>query len=284
MTNHRTRRPTGAALGAALLLMGAATGCAGGTSTPAAAATSNTTLTSAVAPAPVVRLSGPPTIGSTVVATPTVTATTTPPPPNRPAPPTGSTRTPTPSTSPVMAKTIPTRTPSPSSSPLAPISSTPPSLPAPSPSAVRLPHPSPPAPTGATAPRVVVNAAAESVAKAWLIGYRQATWTQPATAWISRVKPDVTDRLYRSYLPLVGRGGGAEWTRFVAGKCTSTVTDTGAVIPPEAPHTPSMVHVQVAGLLHSACTTGTPPADEPLAATLTVIATATGWRVDAREY
>ncbi len=149
---------------------------------------------------------------------------------------------------------------------------------------MRLPHPSPPAPTGATAPRVVVNAAAESVAKAWLIGYRQATWTQPATAWIPRVKPDVTDRLYRSYLPLVGRGGGAEWTRFVAGKCTSTVTDTGAVIPPEAPHTPSMVHVQVAGLLHSACTTGTPPADEPLAATLTVIATAAGWRVDAREY
>jgi hypothetical protein len=131
---------------------------------------------------------------------------------------------------------------------------------------------------------VVVNAAAESVAKAWLIGYRQAAWTQPATAWIPRVKPDVTDRLYRSYLPLVGRGGGAEWTRFVAGKCTSTVTDTGAVIPPEAPHTPSMVHVQVAGLLHSACTTGTPPADEPLAATLTVIATAAGWRVDAREY
>jgi len=149
---------------------------------------------------------------------------------------------------------------------------------------VRLPHPSPPAPTGATAPQVVVNAAAESVAKAWLIGYRQATWTQPATAWIPRVKPDVTDRLYRSYLPLVGRGGGAEWTRFVAEKCTSTVTDTGAVIPPEAPHTPSMVHVQVAGLLHSACTTGTPPADEPLAATLTVIATAAGWRVDAREY
>ncbi len=284
MTAHQKRRPAAAALGAALLLIGAATGCAGGTSTPAAAATSNTTLTSAVAPAPVVRLSGPPTIGSTAVATPTVTATTTPPPPNPPAPPTGSTRTPAPSTSPVMAKTIPTRTPSPSSSPLAPISSTPPSLPAPSPSAVRLPHPSPPAPAGAAAPRVVVNAAAESVAKAWLIGYRQAAWTQPATAWIPRVKPDVTDRLYRSYLPLVGRGGGAEWTRFVAGKCTSTVTDTGAVIPPEAPHTPTMVHVQVAGLLHSACTTGTPPADEPLAATLTVIATAAGWRVDAREY
>jgi hypothetical protein len=130
----------------------------------------------------------------------------------------------------------------------------------------------------------MVNAAAESVANAWLIGYRQAAWTQPVTAWIPRVKPDVTDRLYRSYLPLVGRGGGAEWTRFVAGKCTSTVTDTGAVIPPEAPHTPTMVHVQVAGLLHSACTIGTPPADEPLAATLTVIATATGWRVDAREY
>ncbi len=130
----------------------------------------------------------------------------------------------------------------------------------------------------------MVNAAAESVAKAWLIGYRQAAWTQPVTAWIPRVKPDVTDRLYRSYLPLSGRGGGAEWTRFVAGKCTSTVTDTGAVIPPEAPHTATMVHVQVAGLLHSACTTGTPPADEPLAATLTVIATATGWRVDAREY
>ena len=243
MTAHQKHRPAAAALGAALLLIGAATGCAGGTSTPAAAATSNTTLTSAVAPAPVVRLSGPPAIGSAAVATPTVTASTTSPTTNRPPPPSS-----------------------------------------PSPSSVRLPHPSPPAPAGAAAPRVMVNAAAESVAKAWLIGYRQAAWTQPVTAWIPRVKPDVTDRLYRSYLPLVGRGGGAEWTRFVAGKCTSTVTDTGAVIPPEAPHTPSMVHVQVAGLLHSACTTGTPPADEPLAATLTVIATATGWRVDAREY
>ncbi len=273
MTAHQKRRPAAAALAAALLLIGAATGCAGGTSTPAAAATSNTTLTSAVAPAPVVRLSGPPAIESTAVATPTVTAATTAPPPNRPAQPTGSTRPPAPS------PTSPVRT-APTSSPPAP---TPPP-PSPPPSAVRLPHPSPPAPTGATAPQVVVNAAAESVAKAWLIGYRQATWTQPATAWIPRVKPDVTDRLYRSYLPLVGRGGGAEWTRFVAEKCTSTVTDTGAVIPPEAPHTPSMVHVQVAGLLHSACTTGTPPADEPLAATLTVIATAAGWRVDAREY
>ncbi len=279
MTAHQKRRPAAAALGAALLLIGAATGCAGGTSTPAAAATSNTTLTSAVAPAPVVRLSGPPTIESAAVATPTVTASTTPPTTNRPALP--------PAPVPAPSPTSPVRT-TPTSSPPAPSPSPPPS-PSPSPSSsssssVRLPHPSPPAPAGGAAPRVVVNAAAESVAKAWLIGYRQAAWTQPATAWIPRVKPDVTDRLYRSYLPLVGRGGGAEWTRFVAGKCTSTVTDTGAVIPPEAPHTPSMVHVQVAGLLHSACTTGTPPADEPLAATLTVIATAAGWRVDAREY
>jgi len=272
MTAHQKRRPAAAALGAALLLIGAATGCAGGTSTPAAASTSNTTLTSAVAPAPVVRLSGPPTIGSTVVATPTVTAATTSPTTNRPALPPTRVAAPSP--------TSPVRT-TPTSSPPAP---TPPSPSPSSSSSVRLPHPSPPAPTGAAAPRVMVNAAAESVAKAWLIGYRQAAWTQPATAWIPRVKPDVTDRLYRSYLPLSGRGGGAEWTRFVAGKCTSTVTDTGAVIPPEAPHTPSMVHVQVAGLLHSACTTGTPPADEPLAATLTVIATAAGWRVDAREY
>ncbi len=256
MTAHQKRRPAAAALATALLLISAATGCAGGTSTPAAAATSNTTLTSAVAPAPVVRLSGPPAIESAAVATPTVTATTTSPTTNRPALP--------PAPVPAPSPTSPVRT-TPTSSPPAPA-------------------PSPPAPTGAAAPRVMVNAAAESVAKAWLIGYRQAAWTQPATAWIPRVKPDVTDRLYRSYLPLVGRGGGAEWTRFVAGKCTSTVTDTGAVIPPEAPHTPTMVHVQVAGLLHSACTTGTPPADEPLAATLTVIATAAGWRVDAREY
>lgn len=273
MTAHQKRRPA-AALGAALLLISAATGCAGGTSTPAAAATSNTTLTSAVAPAPVVRLSGPPAIRSAALATPTVTASTPAPPPNRPVLP--PTRVPAPSSASPMKPSTTT----PSSSPPAP---TPSPSPSPPPPPVRLPHPSPTI-TSAAAPQVVANAAAESVAKAWLIGYRQATWTQPVTAWIPRVKPDVTDRLYRSYLPLVGRGGGAEWTRFVAGKCTSTVTDTGAVIPPEAPHTPTMVHVQVAGLLHSACTTGTPPADEPLAATLTVIATATGWRVDAREY
>jgi len=276
MTAHQKRRPATTALGAALLLISAATGCAGGTSTPAAAATSNTTLTSAVAPAPVVRLSGPPAIGSAAVATPTVSASTTAPPPNRPALPPAPVPAPSP-TSPV--RTTPTSSPpAPSPPPPSPSSPSPPPPPP-----VRLPHPSPTT-TSAAAPRVMVNAAAESVAKAWLIGYRQAAWTQPVTAWIPRVKPDVTDRLYRSYLPLSGRGGGAEWTRFVAGKCTSTVTDTGAVIPPEAPHTATMVHVQVAGLLHSACTTGTPPADEPLAATLTVIATATGWRVDAREY
>jgi len=95
-------------------------------------------------------------------------------------------------------------------------------------------------------------------------------------------------RCHRPALPQLPAAGGPGRRRRVdevrRREMHSTVTDTGAVIPPEAPHTPSMVHVQVAGLLHSACTTGTPPADEPLAATLTVIATAAGWRVDAREY
>ena len=138
---------------------------------------------------------------------------------------------------------------------------------------------SPPPPAGPAASMTPV-----AVATGWLVAYRQASWTQPVTAWIARVRPYVTDKLYRSYLPLVGKGGGADWRAFVAGKCTATPGQVGGVVPPEAPHSANQVFVQVGGTLHTTCTAGPPPPDEPLAATLTLLHTPAGWRVDARQY
>lgn len=145
-----------------------------------------------------------------------------------------------------------------------------------------------PAPIPATGSATMLPPAAAmtpvAVATAWLVAYRQASWTQPVTAWIARVRPYVTDKLYRSYLPLAGKGGGADWRTFVAGKCTATPGKVGGVIPPEAPHSAGQVFVQVGGTLHNTCAAGPPPPDEPLAATLTLLHTPTGWRVDARQY
>lgn len=152
------------------------------------------------------------------------------------------------------------------------------------------PKPAPPSPAkGSSATSSAALSAAAgmtpvAVATGWLVAYRQASWTQPVTAWIARVRPYVTDKLYRSYLPLAGKGGGADWRTFVAGKCTATPGEVGGVIPPEAPHSAMQVFVQVGGTLHTTCTAGARPPDEPLAATLTLLHTPAGWRVDARQY
>lgn len=121
------------------------------------------------------------------------------------------------------------------------------------------------------------------VAMHWLTAYRQASWTDPATAWIARVQPYVTGRMAATNQSLAGHSGGAGWAHFVADRCTVTVTHLGGVIPPEAPRTSHAVHVQVAGELHTRCAAGTSPGPELVAATVTVVLTPTGWRVDRRE-
>ena len=121
------------------------------------------------------------------------------------------------------------------------------------------------------------------VAMQWLAADRQASWTEPATAWIARVQPYGTARQAATNQALAGHSGGAAWAEFVADRCTSTVIDLGGVIPPEAPRTDHAVHVQVAGVLRTRCAAGAAPEQELIAATVTVLLTSTGWRVDRRE-
>ncbi len=146
-----------------------------------------------------------------------------------------------------------------------------------------------PSPRVTASPTATGDQSAVQAGTGWLIAYRQASYQQPATAWITRVRPFVTDTLYASYLPLQGRGAGAGWTIFVAGKCRSAVIGAAGIIPPEAPRTATALHIQVSGTLHTTCTPaatgiGIPPTDQPLAATVTVVKTSAGWRVAAREY
>lgn len=148
--------------------------------------------------------------------------------------------------------------------------STPPAPAASSPTATATPAPGPDSPV--------------SAARNWLVAYHSATWTDASpAAWIDRVQPYVTDTLHASNETLRSGGGGADWTEFVRQHCTNTVTDTDAVIPPESPGTTTTANVQVTGTIHTTCTAGTPlHPTEQVSATLVVIKSPTGWRVDQR--
>lgn len=124
-------------------------------------------------------------------------------------------------------------------------------------------------------------------AEHWLAAYRSMSWTDGTpTAWIARVRPYVTARLDRQDEQYADAGGGADWQTFVAGQCTSTVTDLGAVIPSESPGTAIAVNVEVTATVYTACDAGqsTSPT-ETASATLVVIPLSDGsWRVDQRLY
>ncbi|GGM09930.1 hypothetical protein [Nakamurella endophytica] len=130
------------------------------------------------------------------------------------------------------------------------------------------------------------DATVEQLAVAWLVAYRTASFTGAADAWIDRTASYVTDQLAQQNLQLRrdGRGPGMAWQDFVDRRCTARVDDAAAVIPPEAPRTDTTVHVQAAGTLHTTCATGTDPADEALAVTLTAVRTDGGWRIASRDY
>jgi hypothetical protein len=110
-----------------------------------------------------------------------------------------------------------------------------------------------------------------ATATAWLVAYRGISWTDPTPgSWADRVRPYVGAELAADYQRDRAGNTGAGWASFVAGKCTSTVRDAGGVIPPEAPHAPDSVYVQVSGTVVTECATATPPPREPAAATVEV--------------
>lgn len=126
-----------------------------------------------------------------------------------------------------------------------------------------------------------------TIAVAWLVAYRQTDYTRPATAWIAAVAPYVTPDMDRANqrLATTNTDGGAAWHDYVQHHCRTTVLQPAAIIPPEAPHTHDLVHVQVSATLSTTCDhPTTAPVDENVAVTLAVARTPIGWRIDRREY
>jgi hypothetical protein len=158
--------------------------------------------------------------------------------------------------------------------------------------------PDPPAPQSAgtvppasTAPSPATTAIAAPdpdsplfAAIGWLVAYHSASWTDGSpAAWIDRVRPYVTDPMHTSNETLRTGGGGTDWADYLRQHCTSTVTDTHAVIPPESPGTNTAANVLVTGTIHTTCTAGSSAQPtEQASATLVVVKTSTGWRVDQR--
>ncbi len=140
-------------------------------------------------------------------------------------------------------------------------------------------HPAPAAAVGAppSAPPEVHRGAPPvddpvTAATAWLRAYRGLQWTDPSpSGWVDRVRPYIGDDLAAEYDRARQGSAGTSWITFVHDKCTTTVRDSGGVIPPEAPHAPDSVYVQVAGTVLTECAAGQPPTpSEPVAATVEV--------------
>jgi hypothetical protein len=123
----------------------------------------------------------------------------------------------------------------------------------------------------------------QAVAIQWLSAYHSATWTDPGPAsWIDRVRPYVTDAMHTRNTALRDGGAGTDWTGFVDQRCESSVSELAAVIPAEAPGTVTAANVLVTGTVSTTCAAGPARPGEQAAATLVVIKTAAGWRVDQR--
>lgn len=146
-------------------------------------------------------------------------------------------------------------------------------------SAPRTPPPSSPATTSPVRTPDVDTPPAVTIR--WLAAYRTATWTDPGpAAWIDRVRPYVTDAMHTRNTSLHDGNAGIDWADFVDQHCESTVSDLAAVVPAEAPGTATAANVLVTGTVNTTCTAGAARPVEQATATLVVIATSTGWRVD----
>jgi hypothetical protein len=123
------------------------------------------------------------------------------------------------------------------------------------------------------------------VAIRWLSAYRTATWTDPdPAAWIDRVRPYVSDAMHASNTTLRAGGAGIDWAEFVDQHCESTVSEFAAVVPTEAPGTVTTANVLVTGTVSTICATSAARRVEQVAATLVVVNTPNGWRVDQRVF
>jgi len=126
-------------------------------------------------------------------------------------------------------------------------------------------------------------------AVAWLQGYRSLSYTDPAPgSWVARVSPVVTPDLVAEYRGYEGGFAGPQWTSFVAQRCVSSVPAAAAVIPPEAPHGPDDLYVQVEGDVTTVCAIGDAPGgnSEHAAATLELHRDSSDhrWRVERRVF
>lgn len=147
------------------------------------------------------------------------------------------------------------------------------------------PRTSPPANAEATTPADMPGAdTPQAVAIHWLSAYRSAAWTDPRpAAWIDRVRPYVTDAMHAHNTTLRDGVAGTDWVTFVRLRCTSTVVDIAAIVPPESPGTATTANVHVSGSVRTNCAAGPAPVPTELAAvTLVVVTTSHGWRVDQR--
>jgi hypothetical protein len=135
---------------------------------------------------------------------------------------------------------------------------------------------------------VVASTDPVQTATAWLRGYRDQSWTDPAPwSWTTRVLPAVTGALAGEYRAEQSADGGAEWSDYVARRCVTTVSAPAGVIPGEAPRAAGEVYVQVTADALSSCAVGAAPggAEEHLAATVELLRGPDGlWRVAQRLY
>lgn len=128
------------------------------------------------------------------------------------------------------------------------------------------------------------TASPTAVAEQWLRHYRGASWSDPApSAWIDRVRPYVSTAMNAENETLRHEPAGADWATFVRLRCTSTVVDIAAIVPPESPGTATAANVQATGSVRTTCAAGPAPAPTELAATTLIVVTTThGWRVHQR--
>lgn len=146
------------------------------------------------------------------------------------------------------------------------------------------------APSAGAAPQPGRPAAAtpgtdpERAAEEWLRAYRTVIYTDPTpTAWTDRVRPAITGDMAQQIRGLSDASGGAEWVDFVAQRCQSSARDIGAIVPAEAPRSPTSAFVQVSADVVTTCAGNTPDQVEPVAATVEVQRGRDGlWRVAKR--
>ena len=126
-------------------------------------------------------------------------------------------------------------------------------------------------------------------ARLWLEASRTVSYTDASpVTWTERVAPVLVGAAAQENRATAQNPAtGAGWEQLVAGRCSTTVRDIGAVIPPEAPRTDQQVYVQVTGTVRTGCEAadGLEAPPEHTAATVALTIGPDGlWRVSERLY